>query len=359
MHHTCLSMYKKNILYSYFNFDVLKNTLSILGIFLVLVVGSRLIGYFEEASMGNIDPNIIIKVLVLRLPDFINLLIPLSLFLGVILSVSRLYADKEIFGFLASGHSSIKLIKFLIPQLFILFFLTACISFFIAPYSKELSESYLNKNTFEDELKNIKPNELMIIPQNGFLKIKDKSNNFSFQDAILFIENNKQSQLIQGDAINFEEGNERIQIQVTDGVVFSIAEDGGVITSKFKNLNTNIKNSYEKPAVLTLQKIYDFENNKDKNISFNWNISIPISLLILSLLGVFISKVSPRKGRFSVILPGILVYILYLSLLIFARELMLTNEVFYMLGLWWVHGIFLFILLIYSWNDLGLKSLKR
>jgi len=38
---------------------------------------------------------------------------------------------------------------------------------------------------------------------------------------------------------------------------------------------------------------------------------------------------------------------------------MLTNEVFYMLGLWWVHGIFLFILLIYSWNDLGHKSLKR
>ena len=186
-----------------------------------------------------------------------------------------------------------------------------------------------------------------------------KSNNFSFQDAILCIENNKQSQLIQGDAINFEEGNERIQIQVIDGVIFSIAEDGGVITSKFKSLNTNIKNSYEKPAVLTLQKIYDFENTKDKNISFNWNISIPISLLILSLLGVFISKVSPRKGRFSVILPGILVYILYLSLLIFARELMLTNEVFYMLGLWWVHGIFLFILLIYSWNDLGLKSLKR
>ena len=121
MHHSSQGMYKKNILSKSLNMEVLKSSCSILLIFFLLVVGSRVVGYFEQAAEGYIDPAIIMNVVALRFPDFITLLIPLSFFLGVLITVSRLYAEREIYGFFSVGLSPIDLVKFLAPQAFIYF----------------------------------------------------------------------------------------------------------------------------------------------------------------------------------------------------------------------------------------------
>ena len=98
MHHSSQGMYKKNILSKSLNIEVFKSSCSILLIFFLLVVGSRVVGYFEQAAEGYIDPSIIMNGVFLRFPDFITLLIPLSFFLGVMITVSRLYAEREIYG---------------------------------------------------------------------------------------------------------------------------------------------------------------------------------------------------------------------------------------------------------------------
>ncbi len=103
MHHTSQGMYKKNILSKSLNIEVLKSSVAILFIFFFLVIGSRFVGYFEQASEGLLDPNIILKVVVLRFPDFITLLIPFSFFLGVVVTISRMYAENEIYGYFSAG----------------------------------------------------------------------------------------------------------------------------------------------------------------------------------------------------------------------------------------------------------------
>ena len=105
MHHTSQGMYKKNILSKSLNIEVLKSSVAILFIFFFLVIGSRFVGYFEQASEGLLDPNIILKVVVLRFPDFITLLIPFSFFLGVVVTISRMYAENEIYGYFSAGLS--------------------------------------------------------------------------------------------------------------------------------------------------------------------------------------------------------------------------------------------------------------
>ena len=128
-------MYKKDILLKSLNTEVFKSTFGILLIFFLLVVGSRAVGYFEQASEGIINPNLIYKIIFLRIPDFTTLLIPLSFFLGVLLTISRMYADREIYAFFSVGLSSIDLIKFLIPQTALYFFLTLLLSVYISPHS--------------------------------------------------------------------------------------------------------------------------------------------------------------------------------------------------------------------------------
>jgi len=48
---------------------------------------------------------------------------------------------------------------------------------------------------------------------------------------------------------------------------------------------------------MNLTKLFDFSSDSDA-ASFQWNISVPITILILLFIGVYISEVKPRQGRF-------------------------------------------------------------
>ena len=52
-------MYKKNILAIHLNTQVIKGFLAILLILTGLIFSSRLVGYFEQAAAGSLNPNII------------------------------------------------------------------------------------------------------------------------------------------------------------------------------------------------------------------------------------------------------------------------------------------------------------
>ena len=122
MHQSSQGIYKKNILLKSLNLEVLLSSTGVFLIFFFLVVSSRFVGYFEQASEGLIDPSLIFKVVILRFPDFVTLLLPLSFFLGVVITISRLYSDREIYGYFAGGLSNNDLIRYLLPQSIVFFF---------------------------------------------------------------------------------------------------------------------------------------------------------------------------------------------------------------------------------------------
>ena len=152
MHQSSQGIYKTNILFRSLNAEVFKSTLGILAIFFILVVGSRFVGYFEQAAEGTLNPSLIYKIVLLRFPDFITLLIPLSFFLGLVITISRLYAEREIYGYFSVGLSRNDLIKFLIPQAVGFFLITLTLSIYIAPYTKELSRELISIDQLKKEI---------------------------------------------------------------------------------------------------------------------------------------------------------------------------------------------------------------
>ena len=160
MHHSSQGMFKNNILSKSFNLEVFKSTTSILIILFLLVIGSRFVSYFEQASEGLIDPSVILYAVFLRVPDFISLLLPLSFFIGILITVSRLYADREIYAYFSTGISPITLIKFIFPQAIIYMVVTLILSLYIAPVSKEISNELLKVNTFEEQIASLAPGKI-------------------------------------------------------------------------------------------------------------------------------------------------------------------------------------------------------
>ena len=349
MHHSSQGMYKKNILSKSLNMEVFKSSSSVLLIFFLLVVGSRIVGYFEQAAEGNLDPANIMSVVALRFPDFITLLIPLSFFLGVLISISRIYAEREIYGFFSVGLAPFDLIKFLAPQALLYFLLTLILSLYVAPYTKALSQEILKIDSFEEQLESIKSDEIVSLNDGGFIYIQNTDNNLLTGIKALK-QNQENSFFVIAGELSTSETKELIKLNFNDGSFYSgVFSDSSKLQSNFNEFKLDIKKEKNLTNDMSLTKLFDFSSDSN-TASFQWNVSVPITILILLFIGVYISEVKPRQGRFSVILPGMLLYVMYLSLLILGREYIVDNPKT-SFGLWYVHLIFILFLLAYLLKD--------
>ena len=102
-------MYKKNILAIHLNSQIFRGFTAILFILTALIFSSRLVGYFEQAASGSLNPDIIFNVIFLRLPDFLALLIPFAFFLSLLLVISELYSSNGIYAYFSAGVSRLRL----------------------------------------------------------------------------------------------------------------------------------------------------------------------------------------------------------------------------------------------------------
>jgi lipopolysaccharide export system permease protein len=69
-----------------------------------------------------------------------------------------------------------------------------------------------------------------------------------------------------------------------------------------------------------------------------WRISLPLSLIVLGLLAVPLSRSSPREGRYARLGIGLLIYIVYANMMSIASVWVQRGVISEWLGMWWVHG---------------------
>ena len=349
MHHSSQGMYKKNILSKSLNMEVFRSSIGVLLIFFLLVVGSRIVGYFEQAAEGNIDPGIILSVITLRFPDFITLLIPLSFFLGLLITIGRLNSEGEIHGYFSAGLSKFNLIKFLLPQAFIYFFITLVLSLYIAPYTKNLSKDLLVIDSFEEQIDAIQSDEIVSLDDGGFLYVQTADEGL-IKGVKLFQVDEDNSFIVFSDELLTTEKDKTIELNLKNGTFYGgLFSESSKIISNFNNFNFEIDKNMSQSNDLSLTKLFDYSSASDQ-ATFQWNISIPITILILLLYGIYISSSKPREGKFSFMLPGMLIYVSYLSLLILGREFISDNpgSIF---NLWFIHGLFILFLFLYAYRE--------
>ncbi len=106
----------------------------------------------------------------------------------------------------------------------------------------------------------------------------------------------------------------------------------------------------------------DLLSAKDREsiATLQWRLSMPLMVLIATLLAVPLSKTNPRQGRYLKMLPAVLVYVFYLAFLINVRSAIVKGSLNPALGVWVVHIPFLMMaLLMLNWHWLTHSKAKR
>ena len=338
-------MFKKNILYKSINLEVFKNFLGCLTILFILVASSRLLGYFDKSIAGNLESDLILSILIFRAPELINLLIPLSFFLSVLIVLGRLYMDHEIYAYQSAGYSKIAFVKSFLFQASSLTIISVFLSFYITPDFEKKANEILNYSSIEKKLKLLNEDELSYISDSSYLYFSSRNENY-FNQSIYIEDDANGISVISAERLKLIETNTATNFEFLNGKIFIDAASTNSLISSFKKLTTDI---YEKDAEEeSFEKVFNIDELSDK-AQFEWAIAVPIMIINLMILGVCLTRSAPRQGRMISLLPGLLIFFLYLSTLIIFRDGISEDKFFAYFGMWPVHflvlltSIFLFM----------------
>ena len=84
------------IIIRYLARETLKSQIAILFILMLIFFSQKLVEILGAAVEGNIPTNLVVSLLWLGIPEMAQLILPLSLFLGLLMTYSKLYVESEI-----------------------------------------------------------------------------------------------------------------------------------------------------------------------------------------------------------------------------------------------------------------------
>jgi len=363
------------IVFRYLSRELLVTLSAVSAVLLVIIMSGRFIKYLAQAAQGLLDPGVLLMIMGFRLPGFLQLILPLGLFLGILLAYGRLYLDSEMTVLSATGMSQRRLLVYSLAPAALIAALVGWLSLGLAPQGVAEVDRILNEQDSLTEFDTLVPGRFQTLRDGTRVTYTRELTDDRTELAGVFISETNLSEATgekRGlSVLVAERGRQEIQ---PDGSRYLILENGyrydgnpgqanyraiqydtyGVLLPK-PEVSVELS---EREAMPTSELLGSDDIRLQSELQ--WRLSLPLLVFIVTLLAVPLSKVNPRQGRFLKLLPAILLYMTYLALLIAARGSLDKGRIPVALGLWWVHAIFFAIgMLMLYWEPLRLAISKR
>lgn len=362
-----------SIIFRYLAKEMLQVMLAVTGVVLLIIMSGRFVNYLAQAASGSLNADFLFAIMGYRMPEFLVMIIPLGLFLGIIMAYGRLYVENEMTILGATGMSQGQLLQMtMIPALGVMV-LVALLSLFIAPKGIQQVEMLLAQQDSMTEFDTLVPGRFQLLEGGSRVTYTESLSGERQQMDKVFIASRLDNagsaamSLVLADRghISTTEKLGQRYLILNDGVRYDMtAGSGNVRAIEYETYGLRMEERTINDEISREQAIPTGEligSDDSRYIAeLQWRLSLPLIVPIIILLAVPLSKVNPRQGRFVKLLPGVLMYLFYLALLMYARSAVDDQRIPPQIGVWWVHGIYLLIgVFMMSQESLKLKLAGR
>lgn len=333
-----------------------------MSILFLILLSNRFASYLTKAATGELPLGLVFEMVLLYTPELFTYLLPLSFYIAILLSFSRLYADHEMTILKACGIGTTYIVKLVLKLAFVFSLITALFTCYLVPKSSQIREKLLAARQNFSLMQSVVPQRFQ---------------SASDEHLIFYVEEVSKAGLFKG---VFIAERPVLQTAETDQWVFMTAEAAEIKSESMdkdqeKEDYIVLKNGYryqglpgradyrviafeEYGRALSLNKTpvdlpdqwrlktsLDLLKLKDPQASaeWQWRLSLPLSVMILAVMAIPLSRVNPRQGRFSRLGLAIILYVLYYNLFTVCRRWVAAGVLPAFIGSWWVHGLFLIL----------------
>ncbi len=344
------------LIFRYLIRETFKAQLAVFLVLMTIFLSQQFVQILAEASDGQLPAELILLVLGLQLPSLAALILPISLFLGILLAHGRLYSDNEMSVLHACGVSEWYVARTTLVFALMISVLTGLLTLWWGPSA--LSQEHIIADRARADA------GVSVIQTGRFQQVAN-------QRAVIFIESQNDNQelehifVAQMPAHTKVDGqriveDERVSVVMASrGQILSTASgaqllslsDGRRYSQSLENLDHHVMSfdSYQmqireqetEESLRRQEAIPTFElmrsSGAEARAELQWRLAIPLAMPLLTLIAVPLSRVNPRQGKFGRMAPAILIYLGYFMVLMAAKRAMAAERIPEAFGLWWIH----------------------
>jgi lipopolysaccharide export system permease protein len=322
--------------------------LAVTAVLLLILVTNQFAKVLGDAAANQLPKEALLRVMGLTSLQYMTILIPAGLFLAILLALGRLYRDSEMYALMACGVGPAQLYRSLMGFALLLAAVVGWLALDVSPSAiREVRRIGQEARARSD---------LRIMEAGRFVK-------FGQADAVVYAEE------VTADGRLRNVFVQRRRDGIIEVIVAVEARQQDTADPNVKMLTFSRGRRYEGEPGGPRFKVVEFAEHgipyslpaqvavnfgpKGRSVAallasrsladvaeLQWRLSVPLMVLVLTLLAVPLGRSSPRQGRYAGLIAGLLIYISYSNLLGAARVWVERGKVPPLLGLWWVHALY-------------------
>lgn len=326
-----------------------------------IMVTVILVRLLSQAAGGRVPADAVLALIGFSSLNNLPVLLSLSVFVAILLAMSRSYRDSEMVVWFSSGLPLTAwiwpVLQFVLPIVVVI----GVLSLFLSPWSQGKANEYRKRLENRDEVTRVAPGSFRESTGSQrvfFVESVDREANRVRNVFIDGVQPGKQSitvateglietasngdrfvVLLNGERYDGEPGAANFRVMHFGRYALRIEpKELGVIEQTSKTMS-----SFALLAVPTNQ-------NKAE---LAWRFGVPLSALILALLAVPLSFVNPRAGRTNNMVFAILIFTVYVNLMGISQAWISKGRMDVLTGTFAIHGMMILLLLgLFAWRML-------
>ena len=336
-------------------------------VLLGITVTTQLVRFLGLAASGSISFAGVFALLALTSFNYLPVLLSLTLFIAVLMTLTRSYRDAEMIVWFSSGLSLTAWIRpvllFTVPVVVLI----ALLSLLLSPWAITKSEEFQNYMDNRDDVSQVAPGMFRESKQNERVFFVEKVNEGENVVANVFVSSvqNQKSGIMVAKRGFFETtpSGDRFLILLNGRRYEGLPGTTEYKISQFERYAMRIEARDVKAAIPSAKSLPTLALLRSPNTIYQgelaWRIALPLSALVLALLAIPLSFVNPRAGRSLNLALAILIYMIYNNVISIAQAWIAQQRVSLPVGLWGVHATMLVLLLLLFLRRLTLFSVIR
>jgi len=339
----------------------------VFAILLAIIVFTQLIRLLGESVSGTLPVEAVLVLLGFSALNFLPILLSLSLFLSVLLTLTRSYSDSEMVVWFSSGMSLKRWIRPVMWYALPVVSIIALLSLLLTPWAMSKVDDIRLKLESRDDVALAAPGTFRESKQADRVFFLESAAPGSNQVGNIFV------QSVQHGKVGIMVAKQGLQEIAPNGDKFIVLLNGtrhegtpGQLDYKIVKFERyamrveTVESKKKPPNPKAFSTLFLLENRSSWNLSeLNWRIGLPVSAMILAVLAIPFSFVNPRAGRSLNLIGALVIYMLYNNLISVLNTWVGQEKIAASAGLLGIHGVMFVLMLLLFYYRLSVFSIGR
>jgi lipopolysaccharide export system permease protein len=336
-------------------------------VLLGITLATQLVRFLGLAAGGSVTFTGVFALLALSSFNYLPVLLSLTLFIAVLMTLTRSYRDSEMIVWFSSGLSLTAWIRpvlwFAVPVVVLI----AVLSLMLSPWAISKSEDFKSYMDNRDDVSQVTPGVFRESKQNERVFFVENVNEGENMVANVFVSSTQHQKtgimVAKRGFLQTVDNGDRFLVLLNGRRYEGVPGTTEYKISQFERYAMRIETRDIKAGMPSAKSLPTLDLLRNPSPIYlgevTWRIGLPLSALVLALLAIPLSFVNPRAGRSLNLALAILIYMIYNNVLSIAQAWVAQERIGLAAGLWGVHVIMTLILALLFFRRLTLFSIFR